>query len=136
MSISTMLLFTITPALAITPMPVITTPNGWPITSSPSSTPKVDITTAVSTRPTEVSLLNCASRIAKIRKIAVPNALSRKAAGLLALLVLALELEGDARPEIGLGELGATSCCTLAVCTPSATLAETVITRLPLTRLM
>ena len=64
----------------------------------------VESTTAVSTRPTEVSLLNCASRIAKIRKIAVPNALSRNA-GLGALLVLALEPEGHARAEIGLGEL-------------------------------
>src|SRR5215468_3351433 len=74
-----MLLFTITPALAMTSMPVITTPKGCPMTNSPSSTPKVESTTAVSTRPTEVSLLNCASRIAKMRKIAVPNALSRNA---------------------------------------------------------
>ena len=74
-----MLLFTITPALAMTPMPVITTPNGWPMTMRPSSTPMVESTTAVSTRPTEVSLLNCASRIAKIRKIAAPNAFSRNA---------------------------------------------------------
>src|SRR6266446_1673259 len=63
----------------MTPMPVITTPKGCPMTNSPSSTPKVESTTAVSTRPTEVSLLNCASRIAKMRKIAVPNALSRNA---------------------------------------------------------
>src|SRR3989337_1898795 len=49
------------------------------MTISPSSTPMVDSTTADSTRKTEVSLLNCARRIAKIRKIAVPKAFIRKA---------------------------------------------------------
>ena len=49
--------------------------------------------------------------------------LDQEGAGLGALLVLALELEGDARAEIGLAPARAViSCCTLAVCTPSATL--------------
>src|SRR5258705_452240 len=41
-----MLLFTITPAFAMMPMPVITTPNGWPMIISPSRTPMVDRITA------------------------------------------------------------------------------------------
>src|SRR5262249_11495590 len=84
----------------MTPMPAITTPNGCPMTMSPSITPNVESTTAVSTKPTEVSLLNCASRIAKMRKIAVPNALSRNPEA------LALEFDRHAGTGVGLGERG------------------------------
>ena len=74
-----MLLFTMTPALAMMPMPVITTPKAWPMTIRPISTPIVDRTTAERTSSTLENLLNWASRIAKIRKIAAPKAFIRKA---------------------------------------------------------
>ncbi len=74
-----MLLFTTTPASAMTPMPVMTTPKGWPMIIRPRNTPIVDMTTADSTRPTEMNLLNCASSTTKIRKIAAPKALVRNA---------------------------------------------------------
>ena len=44
-----MLLSTTTPASAMTPMPDMTTPNGWPAMSRPSSTPMVDMITDEST---------------------------------------------------------------------------------------
>ena len=45
-SISTMLLFTTMPASAMTPMPDMMMPKGWPMTSRPMSTPTVDMMTA------------------------------------------------------------------------------------------
>ena len=74
-----MLLFTTTPASAITPIPVITTPKGWPMIIRPRNTPMVDMTTADSTRPTEMNLLNCAKRTAKIRNSAAMKAFARNA---------------------------------------------------------
>ncbi|MOA64967.1 hypothetical protein D3C78_1911910 [compost metagenome] len=44
-----MLLFTTMPARAIRPMPTMTMPNDWPLTSRPISTPAVDRTMADST---------------------------------------------------------------------------------------
>ena len=41
-----MLWFTTMPASAITPMPLMTMPKGWPVIIRPISTPMVDITTA------------------------------------------------------------------------------------------
>ena len=41
-----MLLLTTIPARAITPTPVITIPNAWPVIIKPIRTPAVDITTA------------------------------------------------------------------------------------------
>ncbi len=131
-----MLLFTMTPALAMMPMPVITTPNGWPMIIRPSSTPMVDSTTADSTRMTEVKRLNCASRIAKIRKIAVPKAFARKAPAFSRSSSSPLSLKVTPSPRSALASAAITSCCTTAFCTPSAILADTVMTRLPLTRLM
>ena len=68
--------------VAITPMPVITTPKAWPMIIKPIRTPIVDRTTADNTRRTLENLLNCASRMAKIRKIAAPKAFIRKAPAL------------------------------------------------------
>lgn len=79
MSISTMLLLTTTPASAMTPMPDITITKAWPVSIMPSSAPIVAMTTQESTSRTLVNLLNCARSTMKIRKIAAPKALLRKA---------------------------------------------------------
>ena len=52
-SINTMLLLTTMPANAITPMPPMTMPNGWPVTNRPTNTPSVDITTALKIKKPE-----------------------------------------------------------------------------------
>ena len=44
-----MLLFTTIPASATTPVPVMMTEKGWPMTSIPKSTPALESTTASST---------------------------------------------------------------------------------------
>ena len=74
-----MLLFTTTPASAMTPMPDMTMTKVCPVSSMPSSAPIVAMTTQDSTSSTLVNLLNCARSTMKIRKIAAPKALLRKA---------------------------------------------------------
>ena len=73
-------------------------------------TPKVDSTTALRTRPTEVSLLNCASRIAKIKKIAVPNAFIRNAPALARSSSSPLSLKVTPAPRSALASSAVISC--------------------------
>ena len=99
-----MLLFTTTPASAMTPMPDMTMPKAWPVSSRPRNTPIVAMTTQDSTSQTLVNLLNCASSTRKIRKIAAPKALLEEGAGLRAVLVRAGELPADAAAEVHLAD--------------------------------
>ena len=109
-----MLLFTTTPASAITPMPDMTMTKAWPVSIMPSNAPIVAMTTQDSTRNTLVNLLNCASSTMKIRKIAAPKALPRKA------LASALSSFEPAKLPVDAGQAPsrrrpcATSACTAA----------------------
>src|SRR5882757_9314276 len=71
-----MLLLVTTPASAMMPMPVITTPKPWCMTIRPMKTPMVESTIAESTRPTLDNLLHLRGA-RPIRKIAVPKAFAR-----------------------------------------------------------
>ena len=114
----------------------MTMPSGCPVTSSPMNTPTVEKTTALMIMNTLEKRLNWASSVAKIRKIAVANALVRKASAFL--LSSSSPLNVIVTPA---GSFASASFCstvfkTAAVWTPSATLAVTVMMRAPWARLM
>src|SRR5262249_4369683 len=72
----------------------------------------------------------------KIRKIAVPNAFMRKAPAFARSSSSPLSRNVTPGPRSALASSRAIACWTFADCTPSATFAATVITRLAFTRLM
>ena len=92
-----MLWFTTMPASAITPMPLITMPKGWPVIIRPISTPMVDITTANRITKLLIEAVELGDQDDAIRNSATPKAFIRKACAFCLLLVLALEVDGRCR---------------------------------------
>ena len=131
-----MLLLVTTPASAMMPMPVITMPKGWPITSRPMITPIVDRMIADRIRKTLDSLLNWASSTTKIRKIATPKALPRNSCAAWLSSSSPASFQVTMPLKSASSSIALTCCWTAADCTPSATLAVTVTMRRPSMRLM
>ena len=78
-SIKTILLFTTMPANEITPIPLMTIPNGCFVIKSPKTTPTVDIITANKINKVLLKLLNWVKRIKPIKNTAIKKAFCRKA---------------------------------------------------------
>ena len=74
-----MLLFTTMPASATTPTPVRMALKGLPVTSRPTSTPAVDITTATKIKKLWYRLLNCVTSNTNINTSAIAIAIRMKA---------------------------------------------------------